>query len=113
MLNGLAGPIHTEDFPDDLARLQRREQPPGAWFISACDEKFTDEDLSPEGNAFAQAYYANDVELKPGAITYVTDYAAVFGAAQHLYGVPDSWESYDRLAPTVSRRFMEWRSGRR
>ena len=50
VLNGLAGEYHTADAADELARLQRREVTPTQWFIHACDEKFTDEDLNDEGN---------------------------------------------------------------
>ena len=42
LLNGLAGEIHIEDFPDALERLKNRKITPGSWFISSCDEKFTD-----------------------------------------------------------------------
>ena len=46
ILNELGGEIHLEDFPEELDKLKERKLKPGAWFIAACDEKFTDEDLS-------------------------------------------------------------------
>ena len=109
MFNGLAGMIHTDDFPDDLAKLRNREVSPGAWFIGACDEKFTDEDLNEEGNAFAHAYYANDAGLLTGAATYLADYETAFPRQESLYHVPDGWETYEKIAPIISQRFSKWR----
>jgi hypothetical protein len=110
VLNGLSGPIHTEEFPEAVAKLQKRELTPGAWFIEACDEKFTDEDLNDEGNAFAQAYYANDAGLRSGTPNYLSDYETTFANLDSLYHVPDTWSSFETLAPTISRRFLKWRN---
>lgn len=105
LLNGLAGSIHTEESPEALEQLQRRELTPGAWFINWCDEKFTDEDLSQEGNAFATAYYVDK-----GPRSYLADYEATFSDTDNVYPLDDDWGNYDRLAPTVSMRFLEWKS---
>jgi hypothetical protein len=110
MLNGLAGPIHTEDFPALLGRLHNRELTPGTWFIEACDEKFTDEDLNEEGNAFAQSYYANEDGLRTGVSSFLDDYTEAFPDFQDSYRVPDTWETYERIAPIISRRFINWRN---
>ena len=109
MLNDLAGTIHTADFPDDVAKLRRRDLTPGAWFIETCDGKFTNEDLNQEGNAFAQAYYANDSGMKTGKASYLADYEEAFPGLYSLYHVPDSWKTYEQIAPTISRRFLKWR----
>jgi hypothetical protein len=110
MLNGLAGPIHTEDFPEELSRLKNREFTPGAWFLVTCDEKFTDEDLNDEGNDFARSYYADEDGLKVTSPNFLTDYEATFPEVAHLYRIPDTWETYDKFAPTISRRFIKWRN---
>lgn len=110
ILNGLGGTIHTEDFPAELAKLNNRELTPGAWFIGACDEKFTDEDLNAEGNAFAEAYFANDAGLKTGSANYLGDYEAAFPGLDSLYRVPDTWDSYEKIAPIISRRILKWRN---
>jgi hypothetical protein len=110
MLNGLAGPIQNEDFPEELGKLQSRELPPGEWFLAACDEKFTDEDLSDEGNAFARSYYADEEGLKSTNPNFLADYEAAFLQGADLYRVPDTWATYDTIAPTISRRFIKWRN---
>jgi len=107
VLHGLAGELHTEDSPEILQQLQQRAISPGEFLIRACDEKFTDEDLSDDGNAFAQHYYRS--EGKWG--DYLDDYEATLGQkGRSLYYVPDAWESYDRLAPVIQKRFNGWRA---
>jgi len=108
--SGLAGAIHTEDFPDLLQNLIDRSVMPAAWFISACDEKFTDEDLSAEGNAFATVYYLDSEPRDGSAPDYLADYADVFHEYEDTYRVPDDWASFDRLKPTLDQRLAEWRS---
>ena len=110
MLNGFAGSIHTDDFPGMLATLKGRELTPGAWFLQACDGKFTDEDLNDEGNAFTRSYYADDSGLRTGAEGYLADYESTFPASDDLYSVPDSWASYDQIAPRISKRMSKWRN---
>jgi hypothetical protein len=108
VLNGLAGEYHILDSADDLARLRRREITPTEWFIRACDEKFTDEDLNDEGNSFAASYYGDGGGLHDVENSYLADYCDAFPAGE-LYEVEDSWASFDTLAPKVARRLEAWR----
>lgn len=104
LLSGLAGEVHVVDFPDDIPSLQARTITPGAFFLSSCDGKFTDEDLNAEGNAFVKSYF----DFKRGQ--YLQDYRAALGdQLPSLYHVVDSWESYDKLRPILDRRLNEWR----
>lgn len=106
LLSGLAGEIHANEFPKELEALREKLVTPGAFFLSACDEKFTDEDLSDEGNRFALAYYQGDPN------PYLADYERLFGREHpSLYDVPDTWESYERLRPTLDYRLQTWRVG--
>lgn len=104
MLNGLAGDLHTRGGDDLLAKLRARTITPTQWFIAACDEKFTDEDLNDEGNVFARAYYGAGGELASDPNAYLADYEREFPEAASLYEVPDTWDSYDRIAPMIARR---------
>ncbi|HVY03494.1 MAG TPA: hypothetical protein VG983_07545 [Caulobacterales bacterium] len=105
ILNGLAAELD-EIWREDVGVLKRREMTPGAWLIHFCDGKFNDAMLSVEGNAFAEAYYEDEGE-------YLRDYARRLGAGVgSLYDVPDTWETYDRLAPALDRRLAQWRGAR-
>ena len=109
VLNGLAGDYHTEDASEDLALLKSREVTPTQWFIRACDEKFTNEDLNDEGNFFATSYYGSGEVLHSTAGFYLNDYCETFPSAESLYEVEDSWASFDALCPRLSSRLEAWR----
>jgi hypothetical protein len=109
MLNGFAGELHTGEFPDELDALKSRKTSPGQFVINACDEKFTDEEFNDEGNAFALAYFGENV----GMGQYIVDYEETLGnGLPTLYHIKDSWENYDKLAPLIDQRFNEWKEGK-
>jgi hypothetical protein len=104
LLSGLAGDIHVTEFPESIEKLRSRSVTPGQFFLEVCDGKFTDEDLSDEGNAFAQAYF----EFEKGS--YVSDYQRVLvGDLPSQYHVSDTWENFDRLRSVLDKRLEEWR----
>lgn len=104
LLSGLGGELHTEEFPDDLEKLRRREITPGANFLRVCDGKFTDEDLNEIGNRFAADYF----DLSTGE--YLEDYEEILGDdVEEIYRVADTWENYDLLKPVLDERFRDWR----
>jgi hypothetical protein len=109
LLAGLSGDIHVTDFPEDIPKLRDRSVTPGAFFLSACDGKFTDEDLSDEGNAFATAYF----DFESGS--YLADYESTLGqdlpeGRDSLYHISDSWENFDKLKVVLDQRLAEWRA---
>ena len=109
MLNGFAGELHTDEFPDELNALKNRWTTPGQFLINECDEKFTDEEFNDEGNAFALAYFGETV----GVGKYVSDYEEILGnEAPTLYHIDDTWENFDKLAPVIDRRYREWKAGK-
>jgi hypothetical protein len=57
--------------------------------------------LTAEGRGFTSAYYAPEYG-------YPRDWQRTFGRRADRYDVPDSWESYDRVAPTIDKRYSEW-----
>jgi len=93
------------DFPNDMSKLQKRLVTPGAFFYAACDGKFTDEDLSKEGNRYVGDYF----EFDKGQ--YIKDYETVLGAdVPDLYQIEDTWANFDRLKPLLDQRFREWKA---
>lgn len=105
---GLLGELHTEDAPDLLEGLLDRTVTPAEWFMSACAEKFTDEDLNAEGNSFAAAYYVES-DVSDEWPKYLADYQYVFRECGD-YRVPDTWDSFDKLKPILDKRLAHWRS---
>ncbi|PYJ08811.1 MAG: hypothetical protein DME25_00470 [Verrucomicrobia bacterium] len=104
VLNGLGGEMHFEEPAPLLPKLRERSITPGDYFIKACDEKFVDEDLTDEGNAFATAYY----DLEKG--DYIRDYERILGqGAASLYHVEDTWQNFDKLAPVIHERYVAWK----
>jgi hypothetical protein len=81
-----------------LESLRLRAITPGTWFIQACDAKFTDEDLSEAGNAFALEYYKAEN-------CYFLDYDEIFPSVPSLYHVEDNWMSFDAVEPTIRARY--------
>lgn len=104
--NGLGGNLHVVDSPDDFLKLIDRTETPGAWFVRNCDEKFTNEDLNEEGNAFASTYYNGALDQNS---PYLADYANAFPDNSDLYSVSDTWENYERIEPLIAKRFANWR----
>lgn len=106
----ILGGLGSRDWEDgwfDLESFRARKLSPSQAFLCV-DGKFTDEDLSEEGNAFTAEYF----DLEKGQ--YLIDYETTFGAdLQSLYHVVDNWENYDRLKDVLDKRLVEWRLKRR
>lgn len=76
----------------------------GPRLLEYVDGIIDDSMLVEEGQAFAERYF--DL-LNEG--DYLRDYQRVFGisggAPEDLYAVPDTWESYDQIAPLIDAAF--------
>ena len=104
LLSGLAGDIHLEDLREGIPTLTARSITPGAFFLSSCDGKFTDEDLNDQGNAFTRSYF----DFSSGK--YLNDYCRALGISIHrIYYAADTWKNFDRLRPVLDKRYAEWK----
>ena len=104
----LEGLFHREESAASLQAVRERRMTGREFLTKECDEKFWAEDLSDEGNAFAEAYYQKD-----GAASYLADYEEAFGAGRpSLYHVEDTWTNLDLIAPVLDWRLSEWRASR-
>lgn len=102
----LAGELHSENSIESLVAVRERRMTGRDFLFRECDEKFTDEDLNEEGNAFTAWYYGSDGP-------FLEDYERVLGSGvESLYHVADTWENFDVLAPVIDARFAEWRRTR-
>ena len=108
ILRGLEGEVHRDDSAESLQAVRDRRLTGRDFLMKECDEKFVDEDLSEEGNAFTEAYFQ-----KEGPGGYLADYEDVLGGhLPSLYHVEDTWANFDRLAPVLDKRFAEWKGAR-
>jgi hypothetical protein len=100
----LAGESHRQGSGGPLAAVRERRMTGRELLFSQCDEKFTEEDLNDDGNAFAKEYYE-----KTGAGGYLSDYETTLGGGlPSLYHVADTWENFDRIAAVIDRRYAQW-----
>ncbi|WP_265520220.1 hypothetical protein [Oerskovia flava] len=119
VLSGHASDRLLDELADDVAALRERATT-GARLVLALDGALTDDALTDVGNAFAAAYYAGgdgDTDGDPesdddaGGL-YLEDYVDALspedGVATDVYRVPDTWDSYDQVAPLIDARFAQW-----
>ena len=105
LISGLEGELHREDSAASLAKVRARQMTGCQFLFKECDEKFTDEDLSDEGNSFAGDYY--NISDEKGC-RYLEDYDRAFPGVP-AYRVEDTWQNYDKIAPIIRQRFEEWK----
>jgi hypothetical protein len=65
------------------------------------DGRLASDMLTPEGQAFAGAYYAPEYG-------YARDWRRGFGRRADHYAVPDDWETYEWIGPLIERRYAQW-----
>jgi hypothetical protein len=100
--SGLAS-AEFREMTEAIENLERRAISPGAFFFEVCDGKLWEVDLNGEGNAFAKDYYTSNA--------YYEDYESVLGANYPtLYHVPDDWDAFTRLKPTLDAKLASWRN---
>lgn len=80
--------------------VQRVRENATEYFISQCDTKLWDEDLTGEGNAFAKARYN-------ACLGEVSAYAASLGVG--AYEVPESQTTTDHIFDWLDASLAEWR----
>ncbi len=108
ILNGLENDYHRQRSAELLGRLRRREITGRQFFEAACQGKFAEKDLNPEGNEFAESYYRDSAgERGP----YFADYKKTLTAGlPSFWHVADTWENYDKMAAVITRRYAEWKN---
>src|ERR1051325_3589570 len=60
IMNGLENDWHHQRSAALLEKLRRREITGRQFFEAACGDRFSERDLNPEGNAFAEYYYIDE-----------------------------------------------------
>ena len=101
----LAGHVGGELSQDEVALLRTRAVTPGQFLLRYCDGKFVSTELDEAGIDFALAYYQGRNVRLPFADDYV---AAVGFTMGDVYRIPDSWATFDAVAPVITTRYEEW-----
>jgi hypothetical protein len=100
---GLLSSELLEDFPDLGGAFLARSKT-GPEVFQLMDGALTDEDLTDEGNDFAETYFDFEKGL------YVHDYEELLcGDLPTMYHVRDSWENYETLRARIDERFAQWK----
>jgi len=108
VMNGLESDSHRQHSAEALAKLRRREITGRQFFEAAGNERFSEQDLSDEGNEFAQYYYTDEAGQR-GA--YFADYKRVLTAGlPSFWHVADNWDNYEKIAPVITRSYEEWKN---
>ncbi len=71
-VQGWVGEMHSNDVPEDVAKVVSGEWLATEFLFKYCDGKLTDEDFNYEGNKSASEYYGDDG-------LYLNDYVENFG----------------------------------
>jgi hypothetical protein len=106
--HGLENEWHRHRSADLLEKLRKRQITGRQFFEAACGERFSDRDLSPEGNAFAEHYYSDDTGHRG---TYFEDYKKVLvKGLPSFWHVADTWENYEKVAAVITHRYETWKN---
>lgn len=93
-IKGWASELHMEYEPDAVADVISGNLSATEFLFEHCDGKFTDEDLTDEGNMFTEQYYGSD--------GYLLDYAEIFGDL--IFSVPESAHDFEKLSKILDAR---------
>lgn len=101
--HGLEGKLHRDESAASLEAVRRREMNGVEFLQLECDNKFWDDDLNEEGNAFARDYYDSDQYLRDYALTLCQELPSIYHAEHN-------WQVYDKMAVVIDMRYREWKS---
>lgn len=100
--NNLEGEVHQQVSQESLKAIRNKEITGREFLKIESDERFWEDDLNEEGNAFANFYYESN--------KYFSDYSATLaGGLPSLYHVEDNWENYHTMETVISHRYRKWK----
>ncbi|WP_298445740.1 hypothetical protein [uncultured Ferrimonas sp.] len=102
LTHGLAGDLHKVEWPEEIEAVKSKLKTGGQFLSDNCDGKFTDEDLNELGNKFASEFYENEY------FTIYIETSDPYDNYETIYHVPDTWETYERVAPIITKHFEAW-----
>lgn len=106
--HGLENDLHRKRSGPLLEKLRKREITGRQFFEAACGDRFSERDLNPDGNAFAEYYYIDTAGQRG---VYFEDYKkTLVKGLPGFWHVADTWENYDKLAPVITRHYDAWKN---
>jgi hypothetical protein len=109
--NDLIGELHREHSKEGIQKVLNQEWTGRDFLINECDEKFWEEDLNDEGNAFTKFYYEEERGDEP--TYFLEDYLTLLPEdSESLYDLEDSRENYLKLKPLIDKRFSDWKKNK-
>ena len=86
----------------NITALRDRSVTPGAFLLARCGGEISGFMLTPEGSAFSKAAYR----------AYLGAYRRIPEIAAHpvTYAAPDTWETYDAVAPVIAEGYAVYRA---
>jgi hypothetical protein len=94
-VKGWAGALHMSEEPAAVAAVIRGDLTGTKFLLDYCDGKFTNEDLTAEGSAFAEQYYGDNG-------LYLGDYQKHFG--EHEYRASETAHDFSKFSSIVDER---------
>lgn len=99
LLNGRASDEFRAELAPQIQALRDQSMSPGEDFEFAADGQLDSDDLDADGAAFTAYYYE----------TYLDAYTEALGLDEFdNYRVPDTWDTYNRIAPIINRAYGKW-----
>lgn len=106
----LTSEAFVQEAADAIRRLKTYTAPPGQWVFEERDGVFGSDDLTDEGNAFTQAYYANEDGMRHGVVSFYDDYHLQFRIGEgQFYRVHDKWSTLYHLRARLEGRLAIFR----
>lgn len=100
---GLVSEELEEDAAGDVESIRERKLTGRALLWNHLDQGLCEDDLSDEGNAFAESYYVSN--------TYLKEYEKLFAKRYPTcYHVEDTWENFDLVATMIDKRYKKWKT---
>lgn len=107
-----------EGATEEIKKLKRREITGAEFIMDVMDGKFSEHNLNPIGNAFAQDYYKDETDFGNRFSSFADDYVNLFDTKaeendyeyETFYHIEDTYENYDLMKQIIDYRLRSGKS---
>ena len=93
-----------EQHAEQLLQLRYRDGSCVDLFVTGCDGTLRFSHLNERGARFTREYYSRYIELWRD--TFVSDASLSDSSSSDIYGVSDSWETYEKIAGPLTQALL-------